>query len=269
MLGAIFGDVVGSVYEHHNIKSKEFPLFSPLSDVTDDSVLTCAVASAFLEYLAAPKLTDLRQVMIRNLKSFGNSHRYLPYGGRFRQWMEDPAANEPYGSFGNGAPMRVSPAGWLFDSLPEVMDMAEISAAVTHDHPQAIAASRAVAGAVFLAGKGADKAQIRSFLAENYCDINFTLDEIRPGYTFDVSCDGTVPFAMAAFLESVSFEDAIRNAVSLGGDSDTLAAITGSVAEAYYGIPADLEAQILEILESSYDLLQTLQEFREFLRRRQ
>ena len=261
MLGAIFGDVVGSVYEHRNIKSKDFPLFSPLSNVTDDSVLTCAVASAFMEYLEAPKLTDLRHAMIRNLKSFGNSHRFLPYGAGFRQWLEDPRNNAPYGSFGNGAPMRVASAGWLFDSLETVMDMAELSAAVTHDHPQAITASRVVAAMIFLARNRADKAQIRSFLEENYCRIDFTLDEIRPDFRFDVTCDGTVPYAVAAFLESVSFEDAIRNAVSLGGDSDTIAAITGSIAEAFYGIPDDLKEQLLAILEENYDLMQVYRQF--------
>lgn len=225
MIGAIAGDIIGSVYEAHPIKTKEFPLFHPSCRFTDDSVLTVAVAQAILTD------GDYR----RWVWEIGRHHPDAGYGGAFIRWLlfNEP---EPYNSWGNGAAMRVSPVGWAFDSVDTVLHEAARSAEISHNHPEGIKGAQAAALAVFLARTTRDKALIKKEVATRFnYDLNRTIDDIRPAYTFDISCQGTVPEAVIAFLEASSYEDAIRNAISLGGDSDTLACITGAIAEAYYG----------------------------------
>lgn len=270
MLGAIIGDIAGSVYEQpsRNIKSKEFPFFGALSDYTDDTVLTCAVAEAFMLYKEQPQQVDLHRELIKSLKTFGNAHQFVPYGERFRQWMQNWQDDQPYNSWGNGAPMRVASAGWLFDTLEETLQMAELSAAVTHNHPLAIKGAQAVAAAIFMARNHSSKEQICEYIQKNYYSLDETLDQLRENSLWDVSSEGTVPQAVTAFLESDSFEDAVRNAISLGGDSDTIAAMAGSIAEAYYGIPGELKKQALEILSRASDLLAVYKKFEQFIKMR-
>lgn len=245
MIGAIVGDIVGSVYEWNNIKTKEFPLFQERCRFTDDTVMTVAVAEALMN-------GGERDDFIDAMKKYGRMYPDAGYGGRFSAWLFSDS-REPYHSWGNGSAMRVSPVGfWVEPSWDvtaaacAVSAYAARSAEVTHDHPEGIKGARAAAEAILFMRyrrKGGDgpeesKAGLRQFMEEKYgYDLSPTLEEIRPAYEFDVSCQGTVPQAITAFLESRDFEDAIRNAVSLGGDSDTLAAITGGIAEAAYGVP--------------------------------
>lgn len=225
MLGAIAGDMIGSVYEAHPIKTKDFPLFHPECRFTDDSVLTIAVAQAILTD------GDYR----RWVWEIGRRYPHAGYGGTFIGWLHS-SAPEPYNSWGNGSAMRVSPVGWAFDSLDEVLIEAARTAKISHNHPEGINGAQAAALAVFLARTTRDKGAIKNEITDRFgYDLNRTVDGIRPSYRFDVSCQGTVPEAVIAFLDADGYEDAVRNAVSLGGDSDTLACITGAIAEAYYG----------------------------------
>ena len=267
MLGAIIGDIVGSVYEWHNIKTKDFPLFRSDSRFTDDTVMTCAVAEAVMN-------GGTEDDFINAMKKYGRMYPNAGYGGRFYDWLFSDD-REPYGSFGNGSAMRVSPCAWMMDCgfcartgmwPANGRKIAERSAAVTHNHPEGIKGALAVTDAIFMCryyfgGWAGDyeepidknpeeiKRRIRKHIEEKYgYDLSFTLDEIRPGYRFDVTCQGSVPQAIVAFLESTGFEDAIRNAVSIGGDSDTIAAIAGSIAEAAYGIPQDIREKALTYL---------------------
>ncbi len=235
MKGAIIGDIVGSIYEWHNIKTKEFPLFRERSRFTDDTVMTCAVAKAFLN--AAERETPVVEEMTRCMQELGRKYPHAGYGGKFKRWLflEDPA---PYNSLGNGAAMRASPAGFLGASAEEAYRLGEATALPTHDHPEGLKAAGVTAAVVWMARHGADREEIRRYAASQY-EIP-RLDVIRPTYRFDVTCMGTMPAALAAFLESSSFEDAIRCAISVGGDSDTIGAITGSFAEAFYGVPEEI-----------------------------
>ena len=225
MLGAIAGDIIGSGYEVRPVKSKDFILFGPRSMFTDDTVLTVACAHAILE----------RVNYGMAFRKFGRRYPHAGYGGTFFSWLfsDDPS---PYNSWGNGAAMRVSPIGFAFNSVESVLEEAARSASVTHNHPEGIKGAQATALAVYLARTGSDKATIKSEIAGRFeYDLDRTLAVIRPGYQFDVSCQGSVPESIIAFLESTDYEDAVRNAVSLGGDSDTMACIAGSVAQAFYG----------------------------------
>ena len=225
MLGAIAGDIIGSVFEHRPIKTTAFALFSPRSTFTDDTVLTIAVAHAILGN------TDYGIA----LKSFARRFPDAGYGMSFYNWMmsED---NRPYNSWGNGSAMRVSPVGFAFDSMDAVLQQAAASAAVTHNHPEGIKGAQATALAVYLGRTGAGKKQIRQEIEDRFgYDLHRRIDDIRPIYRFDISCQGTVPEAIIAFLESDSYENAVRIGISLGGDSDTIGCITGAVAHAYYG----------------------------------
>ena len=225
MIGAIAGDIIGSFYERYQIKTKDFPLFHPQCCFTDDSVLTIAVAKAILgdrNYLKA-------------IWETGNKYPHAGYGGGFIRWLRS-ANPTPYNSWGNGSAMRVSPIGFAFDSVESVLQEAARTAEISHNHPEGIRGAKATALAVFLAKTTRDKAVIREKMVDLFgYDLNRTVEDIRPIYGFDVSCQGTVPEAIISFLDSDSYEDAVRNAVSLGGDSDTLACITGGIAEAYYG----------------------------------
>lgn len=247
MLGAILGDVAGSPYEFEGIKSKDFPFISNRSRMTDDSFMTIAVALGLMNGERDPQTTEnsIKAAML----SLGNAYPAAGYGGRFINWLksENP---QPYNSYGNGSAMRVSPVAWCFDTLEEVEEFARISAEITHNHPEGIKGAQATASAIFLARTESSKGLIRAYITERYgYDLTRTLDEIRPSYDFDVSCQGSVPEAIIAFLESTDFEDAIRNAVSLGGDSDTQGAIAGSIAEGFYGIDDELEDIAIECVQ--------------------
>lgn len=236
MIGAIAGDIIGSIYEFENIKTKDFPLFLRRSDYTDDSVMTVAVADWLLNG------GDLVKV----LQAYGNEYPCPMggYGGCFSFWLGE-ADPKPYNSWGNGSAMRVSAVGWKFDTLEETLKVAEESAAVSHNHPEGIKGAQATAAAIFLARTGKSKQEIKNYIETTFhYNLNRTCDEIRPTYSFNESCQGTVPEAIIAFLDSRDFEDAVRLAVSLGGDSDTLACITGGIAEAYYGVPENIVEQV-------------------------
>ena len=249
MIGAILGDIVGSIYEFDNIKTKEFELFDKECFFTDDSVMTVAIAEALLqaEEINEENLEDFKENLITVMHEIGVKYPDCGYGGHFLVWILRNK-REPYNSFGNGSAMRVSAVGWYAKTLEEAELIAKATAEVSHNHPEGIKGAVATAGVVFLARTGATMDELKEYIAKYYT-IDFTIDEIRPIYDYDITCQGTVPQAMQAFFESTSFEDAIRNAISIGGDSDTLAAITGAVAEAYYGIPDDLKETALSYLD--------------------
>ena len=249
MIGAILGDVVGSIYEFDNIKTKEFELFDKECFFTDDSVMTIAIAEALMqtENINKDNLGDFKEHLITVMHEIGIKYPDCGYGGHFLVWMLRNK-REPYNSFGNGSAMRISSVGWYARTLEDTELIAKATAEVSHNHPEGIKGAVATAGAVFLARCGATMDELRDYISKYYT-IDFTIDEIRPIYDYDITCQGTVPQAMQAFFESTNFEDAIRNAISIGGDSDTLAAITGAVAEAYYGIPDDLKETALSYLD--------------------
>ncbi len=258
MLGAIIGDIAGSRFEWRNRKSKEFTLLHRHCHYTDDSVMSLAVCQALLD--CGENLKGLERGVIATMQAWGKAYPRVGYGGRFQQWLEQEQPTR-YRSFGNGAAMRVSGCGWAGSSLEEVQRLSKIVTAVTHNHPEGLKGAEATAVAVYLARTGSSREEIRSYLQEHYYALDFTLDAIRPTYHFDVSCQGSVPQALEAFLESTSFEDALRNAISIGGDSDTIGAIAGSVAEAYYGVPVKLREQALSYLD--VPMVQLLQRFEE------
>lgn len=251
MLGAILGDIVGSRFEFSPIKSKNFDFFHPDCRFTDDSVLSVALADSLLTG------SDFAAAMRRYYAAYPDAG----YGGSFQRWARDPAMG-PYNSFGNGSAMRVSPVAWFYHDLDRVLEEAARSAVVTHDHPEGVRGAQAIACAIYAARQGRSKKEILSLIQWRFgYDLKRTLAEIRPGYTFDVTCKGSVPEAILAFLEGRDFEDAVRNAVSLGGDSDTLACMTGSIAEAFYGIPEDLAAGVWAYLDAP--LTNVIRRFRE------
>ena len=240
MLGAIVGDIVGSIYEFNNHRSKDFPLFGVDCKFTDDTVLTIAVADCLMNN---GNYTEY-------IKNYARKYTGRGYGGRFRQWISSESM-EPYNSWGNGSAMRVSAVGFAYNDLETVMNEARRSAEATHNHPEGVKGAQATAIAIFMARKGQSKEDIKTAIAQSFdYDLNRTVDEIRPTYVFNESCQETVPEAIIAFLESKDFEDAIRNAISLGGDSDTLACITGGIAEAFYGgVPTDIAKKALSYLD--------------------
>ncbi len=250
MIGSIAGDIIGSVFEFRPHKEKEFPLFSRRCHFTDDTVLTVAIAQAILgdgDYLGA-------------VLELGRKYPRAGYGGFFRRWLQE-ADPKPYNSWGNGSAMRVSPVAFAFDTQEEVLAEAARSAAISHNHPAGIKGAQATALAIFLARTTGDKEIIRREMADRFSYVfRYTLEEIRPSYTFDVSCEGSVPEAILAFLESTSYEDAIRNAVSLGGDADTQACIAGGIAEAFYGpVSREIAAEVQRRLTP--DLWEITEEF--------
>ena len=247
MLGAIIGDISGSRFEWDNHKSKEFDLLTYRCHPTDDSNMTLAVAQAIL--MCQGDWSKLSALAITSMRELGRKYP-RGYGGRFKQWLqsENPM---PYSSWGNGSAMRVSPCAWAARSMEEAMLLSDAVTEVTHNHPEGMKGARAITAAIFMARQGASMLEIRDHIHKEYYPLDFTLDQIRPTYAFDVSCQGSVPQAIEAFLESTSFEDAIRNAVSIGGDSDTIAAMTGSIAEAYYGIPAEIRNHVLTFLDET------------------
>ena len=260
MYGAILGDIIGSPYEFdRGNKTKGFPLFSGCSEFTDDTVMTIAVADAFLSVQPDTDDGTIRQRGVAKMRKYGRLYPHAGYGVRFCRWLsaKDP---QPYGSYGNGSAMRGSAVGWLYDDLETVRRMARLSAEVTHNHPEGIKGAEAVASAIFLARTGSTKAKIKAYIEGNFhYDLRRTCDEIRPNYYHVESCQETVPEAITAFLEGESFGDVIRTAVSLGGDCDTLTCIAGSMAEAFYGVPENLKAECRNRLPE--DLLEVLARF--------
>jgi ADP-ribosylglycohydrolase len=244
LIGAIIGDIVGSVYQWNSIKTKDFQLFSKECYFTDDTVMTIAIADALLNGGKADNFID-------SMKKFGRLYQRCEYGARFAEWLFSDDRN-PYNSWGNGSAMRVSPCGWFAQSLEEAETLAMNSAAVTHNHPEGIKGAQATAAAIYLLRTGKSRTELKNYIESTYgYNLNRTLDDIRPTYRFYVSCQETVPQAIIAYLESTGFEDAIRNAVSLGGDSDTLAAIAGSIAEAAYGIESSIITNAFTYLDDT------------------
>ena len=251
MLGAIVGDIVGSIYEFNNHRSKDFSLFGGGCNFTDDTVLTVAIADCLLN----------QGNYAEYIKNYARKYPNRGYGGRFAQWIHSESM-EPYNSWGNGSAMRVSAVGFAYNDLELVMNEAKRSAEVTHNHPEGIKGAQATAVAIYMARKGQSKEQIKAAIAKSFgYDLERTLDEIRPIYKFNESCQETVPEAIIAFLESTDFEDALRNGISLGGDSDTLTCITGGIAEAFYGgVPQDIAEKALSYL--SKGMYEVVEEFR-------
>lgn len=246
MIGAIIGDIVGSRYEYINHRSKEFTLFDRKCKPTDDSIMSIAVAKAILD--SGDNVERLSANTVAYMQELGRKYKHAGYGRHFYQWLwlENP---QPYNSYGNGAGMRVGPCGFAADRLEQAKALSAAVTKVTHNHPEGMKGAEAIAVAVFLARSGRDKEEIRSYIEENYYEIDFKIDELRRTYQFDVSCQGSIPVALEAFFESADFEDAIRTAISVGGDSDTIAAMTGAVAEAYYGVPEEIRNEVTGFLD--------------------
>lgn len=264
MYGAIIGDIVGSIYEFDNgNKSKDFELFTEDCDFTDDTVMTVAVAEALLEAGRDADEKTVKSNLIKSMKKWGHKYPHAGYGARFISWVlsADP---EPYGSYGNGSGMRVSPAGWLYDSIERTLEVARWTAEVTHNHPEGVKGAESTAAAIFLARHGASKDEIRDYLTSEFgYDLTRTLDDIRPAYHHVEDCMHTMPEAFECFLESESYEDCLRNVMYIGGDTDTLGAIAGAIAEAFWGIPVSfvvkakeyLDAELEEIIEKAYKII--------------
>ncbi|MBR4206702.1 MAG: ADP-ribosylglycohydrolase family protein [Clostridia bacterium] len=264
MIGAILGDMIGAPYEFdRGDKTKDFPLFGPESGFTDDTAMTVAVADALTHSLGKSD-EKIRAALVSSMRKWGGRYPYAGYGGMFYQWLraKDP---KPYGSFGNGSAMRVSSAGWLYDTLEETRHIARLTAEVTHNHPEGIKGAEAAASAIFLARTGKTKKEIRDYIVGEFgYDLSRTCDEIRPGYFHVETCQKTVPEAITAFLEGEDFEDVIRTAVSLGGDCDTLTCIAGGIAEAFYGVPEEIAAEGMRRLPR--DMREVLERFETFRR---
>ena len=252
LLGSIAGDIIGSAYEFHNIRTTEFPLFTERSHYTDDTVMTLAVANKILH----------KSTYERELQDFGRRYPKSGFGTNFKEWI---FSNEPkpYNSYGNGSAMRVSPIAYVYNDIDDVLSEAKHSAEITHSHPEGINGAQAVAAAVFLARNGSSKDEIKNYITQNFnYDLNRTIDNIRLNYHFDETCQGSVPEAIIAFVESQNFEHAIRLAVSIGGDSDTIASITGVLSEAFYkDIPKEIKENAIKLLPD--DLLKVLLNFSE------
>ncbi|WP_346676219.1 ADP-ribosylglycohydrolase family protein [Methanobrevibacter woesei] len=244
IIGAICGDIIGSTREREGLKSTDFELYPANSRFTDDTIMTVAIASWILE--DRKNLTE--ESLIKNLKYFGNNYPSAGYGGLFLNWLE-ASTPEPYNSWGNGSAMRVSPVAWIGNSVEEVEQLAEKSAKVTHNHPEGIKGAKSVAAAIYLAKTGKSKNKIKEYIEEEYkYDLSRDFNRLRGEYSFDASCQGSVPESIMAFLVSNDYESTIRNAISLGGDADTQAAIAGSIASAYWEVPQDIYKPAIDIL---------------------
>lgn len=252
MFGAILGDMAGSVYERHSIKTKDFPLFSEHSRFTDDSVMSAAVAEVCLDILGKAEGMsdeDIRKAFAASMRKWGQKYPHAGYGRSFGHWLVTPDA-PAYNSWGNGSAMRVSAVGWMFKTLEETRRIARLSAEVTHNHSEGIKGAEATASAIYILRTGGSKEDVKDYITRGFgYNLERTVDSIRPNYRFDVSCQGTVPEAIICFLEGESTEDTIRNAISLGGDADTLGCIAGSVAEALWGLPVALKREVMKRLD--------------------
>jgi len=264
MIGAILGDIIGSPFEFdRGNKCKEFPLFSEESAYTDDTVMTLAVGKTFIEAQFNISDEGILEMLANNMRQFGSMYPNAGYGGMFHRWLHDPKC-QAYNSFGNGSAMRVSSVAWLYNDIDSVRHAAKLSSEVTHNHPEGIKGAEATASAIFLARTGHSKEEIKEYIIQEFgYDLSRTCDEIRPYYYHTETCMETVPEAIAAFLEGESFEDVIRTAVSLGGDCDTLTAISGSIAEGYYGVPEELREECYKRLPEP--LLKVLKDFETYL----
>lgn len=260
MLGSIIGDIIGSVYEFDNTKDYNFELLTPESTFTDDTVMTLAVAKWLTE-----DSTHSHATLVHTMQQLGRKHPYRGYGGNFGSWLYD-SDPKPYNSWGNGSGMRVSPVAFYAHSLEEALDLAKVSAEVTHNHPEGIKGAQAVAVAVFLTRQGMDKEELRDYIEKTFgYNLHRTIEKMRPTYEYDVSCMGSTPEAIIAYLDSHDFEDAIRLAVSLGGDSDTIAAMTGPIAQAAYGLPKELSEACYGLLTP--DLRKILDDFEKTIKK--
>jgi ADP-ribosylglycohydrolase len=252
MLGAIIGDIVGSVYERNNIKTKEFPLFRDDCFFTDDTIMTCATAEAIMNGGEKDDFIDA-------YKKFGRMYPDAGYGHRFKKWIFSET-RKPYNSYGNGSAMRVSPVGFYAKSLEEALQLAKTTAEVSHNHSQGIKGAQAIASSIYLALNGKSKEEIKEYVETEFgYNLRRSCDDIRPMYRFDVTCQGSCPQAIIAFLESSDYESAIRLAVSLGGDSDTIACMAGGIAAAFYGVQDDIVVKAREYL--SEDIIKTIESF--------
>lgn len=256
LLGAIAGDIIGSLYEWHGVKNTNFHLFTPFSKFTDDTVMTIANADWLLS----------GDSLLGVMQDYGNRYPHAGYGGMFKSWLREDEP-KPYNSYGNGSAMRVSPIGWAFDTLEETLEAAKQSAEVTHNHPEGIKGAQATAACIYLARTGRSKQEIREYVEKTFrYNLSRTCDEIRTTYQFDVTCQGSVPESIIAFLESTGYESAIRLTVSLGGDADTMGAITGGIAEAYYGgVPEHIRKEVIKRLPKEFiDVMQGF--YKKFIR---
>ena len=266
MYGAILGDIIGSPYEFDSAvdgvsKSKNFEFFKGHAGFTDDTVMTVAIAEALLDVKENAKVQTVYNAVIKSMQAWGKKYPYAGYGTQFRLWLTEKNP-QPYDSWGNGSAMRVSPVGWIYDTVEQTRNVARWTAQVSHNHPEGIKGAEATASAIFLARKGSSKEEIKNYIVKNFgYDLSRTLDEIRPDYRHVENCQETVPEAITAFLESTDFEDAIRNGVSLGGDADTLTCITGGIAEAFYGVPKNLVEECRKRLDKG--MLDVIDRFRE------
>ena len=261
MYGAILGDIIGSPYEGDRAYTKDFPLFRKRSCFTDDTVMTIAVEEALLSVGRDAKEDEIKNATVHSMHSWGNRTPNAGYGGAFRKWLksENP---QPYKSYGNGSAMRVSAVGWFYDDIQRTREVARWTAEVTHNHSEGIKGAESVAAAIYMARNGKSKAEIKDYIESEFrYDLSRTIEEIRPNYQFEVSCQKSVPESIIAFLDAEDFESTIRNAIWLGGDADTQAAIAGSIAEAFYGIQEDLiiecrkrlHRDVIEILDKFYE----------------
>ncbi len=259
MYGAVLGDMIGAPYEFdRGNKTKDFPLFCRYSQFTDDSVMTLAVAEALLESMGKTD-DEVKEALVSSMQKWGHRYPNAGYGGMFYHWLRKKNP-KPYGSYGNGSAMRVSSAGWLYDTIEETRKYARLSAEVTHNHPEGVKGAEATASAIFFARNGFAKNEIKDYIIKEFgYDLSRSCDEIRPGYHHVESCQETVPEAITAFLEGEDFEDVIRTAVSLGGDCDTLTCIGGGIAEAYYGVPEELREECRKRLPD--DMIEQLDRF--------
>ena len=251
MLGAIIGDIIGSPYEFEPHKSVDFSLITNRSYFTDDTVMTCAIAEALMNVIPKsgniPSEKNFEVEVIKSMQKFGKKYPNAGYGIRFMDWIDNP---KPYNSFGNGSAMRVAPVAWAFENLEDVEKFAEVSSIVSHDNPEGIRGAKATAAAIFLARKGKNKSEVKEYICKKYYyDLTRTLEDIRPYYDFDETCQRSVPEAIIAYLEASDFETAIRNTISLGGDADTQAAIAGAIAEGTWGLPKIITDVCLQLLD--------------------
>lgn len=262
MFGAILGDIIGSVYEFSEIKTKKFRFFAPGSDYTDDSIMTIAVAQALLDYRREG--TPFSEAVVKRMREFGRRypHPMGAYGGGFSRWLRSPDP-KPYNSIGNGSAMRVSACAWAAHSLEEALELAKQSAEVTHNHPEGIKGAQATCACAYLARTGKSKDEIRAYVRENFYPLEKTIDQWREEGGFNDTCQGTVPPAIEAFLAADSYEDAIRNCISTGGDADTIASITGGIAEAFFGVPEEMKQEAIRLLPE--DLLSVVLDFEAYV----
>ena len=257
LLGAVIGDIAGSDYEFNNVRSKDINLIPPYKVgvpncyFTDDSVMSLAIADALCGFGGDQNIGEdvFKDAIVDKMVEYGKIYPYCGYGGGFRKWIISKD-HKPYNSYGNGSAMRVSPVAWYFKKRSDVTKYARFSAEVTHNHPEGVKGAVTTAEAIHLAIKGSKMNEIKKYVCSVYPEIDsIDIDALRETYEFDETCQGSVPQALACFLKSTSFEDAILNSISIGGDSDTIAAIAASIAEPFYGIPADLESRVIATLD--------------------